>query len=77
MLNRMGRRYYEQKGTQISVDAFQLTATPSISNTVTSECRHALGVWQDSGSRVSNSFEIKPDPSPHGKELARLMAQRE
>lgn len=34
-----------------------------------------LGVWEDSGSRVSDSFETKPTLKPRGKSRSRLITQ--
>ena len=36
-----------------------------------------LGVWEESGSRVRNPFEITPDLKPHGQKIAQLIAQSE
>ena len=69
--------------TRILVKEDLITKNPAINLDVVNEAERArrelesLGVWKDSGSRVRNPFEIKPDPRPHGKKLARLMAQRE
>ena len=36
-----------------------------------------LGVWDDSGSRVRNPFEIKPALKPGGESRSRLITQNQ
>ena len=61
----------------------QIAKNPAIDPKVVREAERArieletLGVWEESGSRVRNPLEIKPDLRPHGQKMAQLMTQSE
>ena len=61
----------------------QIAKNPAIDPKVVKEAERArkeletLGVWEESGSRVRNPLEIKPDPTSHGQKMAQLMTQSE
>lgn len=59
----------------------QLAKNPAVDLQTVNEAERArkqlesLGVWKESGSRVRNPYEIKPDMRAHGQKINQLMAQ--
>ena len=54
----------------------QIAKNPAVDPKVVKEAERArkeleaLGVWEESGSRVRNPFEVKPDLRSHGQEIS-------
>ncbi len=72
-----------ESDTRFLLTGDQIAKNPAVDAKVVKEAERArkeleaLGVWEESGSRVRNPFEVKPDLRPHGQKIARLIAQSE
>ena len=59
----------------------RIAKNPAIDLTLVNEAQRArqeleaLGVWEESRSRVRNPFEIRPGLKPHSQRMAQLLAQ--
>ncbi len=69
------------KSNQSPFTEDQLAKNPSVDPKVVNEAYRIrkeledLGVWEESGIRVRNPFEIKPDPIPHGQKMEQIISQ--
>ncbi len=69
------------KEHQLMLTEEQIAKNPAIDPKIVKEALQMrrelekLGVWEDSGSRVRNPFEIKPALNPRGQSGNRLITQ--
>ena len=69
------------KNDQLPFTEDQLAKNPAVDLKVVKEAHRVrkelgdLGVWEESGSRVRNPFEITRAPRPHGQRIEQLISQ--